>query len=135
MRSEPIPRRIRACTQGVGSQLHKSLKFVRRAVYWGPRMQKQRVIRLAGLLAGIWLMLLGDSALRGADILPPGFRPLPLGTHALVGGKVIPKPGETLDGGVIVIRDGRIKEVGKGITPPEDARIWDLHGSVIYAGF
>jgi imidazolonepropionase-like amidohydrolase len=70
-----------------------------------------------------------------SEILPPGFRPLPPGTHALVGGKVIAKPGEAVDGAVIVIRDGKIKEVGKGITPPEDARVWDMRGTVIYAGF
>src|ERR1051326_8303129 len=76
-----------------------------------------------------------QSLLSASDILPPGFRPLPPGVHALIGGKVIVKPGEALDGGVIIIRDGRIKEVGKGITPPDDARLWDMGGTVIYAGF
>src|SRR5580765_6156004 len=47
------------------------------------------------------------------EILPPGFRPQPVGVHALVGGKVVTKPGETLDGATIVIRDGYIEAVGK----------------------
>src|SRR2546426_10191728 len=71
----------------------------------------------------------------GAELLPPGFRPLPLGVHALVGGKIVTKPGEVIDGGTIVIRDGLIKAVGKDVTPPPDARVWDMKGTTIYAGF
>src|ERR1051325_532662 len=33
------------------------------------------------------------------ELLPPGFRPLPLGVHALVGGEVVVKPGEGLESG------------------------------------
>ena len=69
------------------------------------------------------------------EILPPGFRPRPVGVHALVGGKVVVKPGETLDGATVVIRDGYIEAVGKNITAPADARIWDAKGLTIYAGF
>jgi imidazolonepropionase-like amidohydrolase len=75
---------------------------------------------------------------RGAfasEILPPGFRPLPLGVHALVGGKIVIRPGEVLDEGTIVIRDGFIKAVGKEVAPPADARVWDMKGTITYAGF
>src|SRR6266404_2041782 len=71
----------------------------------------------------------------GAELLPPGFRPLPLGVHALVGGKIVIKPGEVIESGTIVIRDGLIKAVGKDVTPPPDARVWDMKGTTIYAGF
>ena len=60
---------------------------------------------------------------------------MPLGVHALVGGKLVTKPGEFLEGGTIVIRDGRIQAVGKDIAVPADARVWDMKGTVIYAGF
>jgi len=70
-----------------------------------------------------------------AELLPPGFRPLPLGVHALVGGKIVTKPGEVIDTGTIVIRDRFIKAVGKEVTPPPDARVWDMKGTTIYAGF
>src|SRR5438445_6310788 len=70
-----------------------------------------------------------------AELLPPGFRPLPLGVHALVGGKIVTKPGEVIESGTIVIRDGLIKAVGKDVTPPPDARVWDMKGTTIYAGF
>ena len=76
-----------------------------------------------------------ERNLFGADLLPPGFRPLPLGVHALVGAKVVTKPGESIDGGTIVIRDGIIRAVGKDVTVPDDARVWDMKGLVIYAGF
>ena len=53
-----------------------------------------------------------------AELLPPGFRPLPLGVHALAGGKVVIKPGEVLENATIVIRDGFIKAVGPEVAPP-----------------
>ena len=76
-----------------------------------------------------------DRRLGAREILPPGFRPQPVGVHALVGGKVVTKPGETLDGATIVIRDGYIEAVGKDVSFPADARVWDMKGLTIYAGF
>jgi imidazolonepropionase-like amidohydrolase len=81
--------------------------------------------------ATLWSVTFNSTA----EILPPGFRPKPVGVHALVGGKVVAKPGETIDGGIIVIRDGYIEAVGKNITVPTDARVWDANGLMIYAGF
>jgi hypothetical protein len=86
-------------------------------------------------LALLFLLTSLVAELRAAELLPPGFRPLPLGVHALVGGKVVIKPGETLDEGTIIIRDGYIRAVGKEVAPPADARIWDMKGTVVYAGF
>lgn len=68
-------------------------------------------------------------------IRPPGFRPLPPGAHALVGGRVIAKPGETLEGATLVIRDGYIQAVGTNVAAPPDARVWNMNGLTIYAGF
>jgi len=78
--------------------------------------------------------LLAASAF-ASDILPPGFRPQPVGIHALVGGTVVTRPGETIEGATIVIRNGRIEAVGKEVAPPADARVWNLRGLTIYAGF
>jgi imidazolonepropionase-like amidohydrolase len=91
----------------------------------------------AAPLAVVCILLFAISCAVAADsqLLPPGFRPLPLGVHALVGGKIVVRPGEVLDGGVIVIRDGFIKAVGTNVIPPADARVWDMHGTTIYAGF
>src|SRR5881296_850955 len=87
------------------------------------------------LLTFCLLFQIGTSRSPGAELLPPGFRPLPLGVHALVGGKVVIKPGEALEGGTIVIRDGLIKSVGTNVTVPPDARVWEMKGLTIYAGF
>ena len=70
-----------------------------------------------------------------AELQPPGFRPLPLGVHALVGGTVIPKPGEVLQGATVILRDGLIQSVGTNAPVPADARVWDMKGKTIYAGF
>src|SRR5438477_5238714 len=88
----------------------------------------------------LWFCVLSQflsSAPEGlsAELLPPGFRPLPLGVHALVGGKVVVKPGEILPSATIVIRDGLIKAVGPDVAVPPDARVWDMKGRTIYPGF
>ena len=45
------------------------------------------------------------------------------------------KPGDVLEKGTIVIRDGLIEAIGTNIAPPADARVWDMKGATIYAGF
>ncbi len=71
----------------------------------------------------------------GPELQPPGFRPVPPGVHALVGARVVVKPGETLDSATIVMRDGIIQSVGKDTPAPPDARVWDMKGLTVYAGF
>ena len=84
----------------------------------------------------VFLFLFTFSLATFADeLLPPGFRPRPLGVHALVGGKIFVKPGEAIENATIIIRDGFIEKVGNGVTPPADARVWDVKGLIIYAGF
>jgi imidazolonepropionase-like amidohydrolase len=98
---------------------------------------RPRLLHQAKRLVFLCVLQFGPLAglLPASDILPPGFRPLPLGVHALVGGRVAIKPGEFLEEGTIVIRDGFIKAVGKEAAPPADARVWDMKGTTIYAGF
>lgn len=55
--------------------------------------------------------------------------------YALVGGDVVVAPGETIDGGVVVLRDGRIDTVGPaGTAPPADAVAIDVAGHTVYPG-
>ena len=68
-------------------------------------------------------------------IILPGFKPNSLGVHALTGATVVVKPGETLEGANVIIRDGLIERVGKDVAIPADARVWDMKGMTIYAGF
>jgi imidazolonepropionase-like amidohydrolase len=78
----------------------------------------------------LWL-----NQVRAADLLPPGFRPVAPGVHALTGARIVTQPGEVIEDGTIVIRDGLIEAVGAGIAVPPDARVWNLKGQTIYAGF
>jgi imidazolonepropionase-like amidohydrolase len=53
----------------------------------------------------------------------------------LVGGRLVVKPGEEIEKGTIVLRDGRIVAVGADVAVPPDARVHDITGTTIYAGF
>jgi imidazolonepropionase-like amidohydrolase len=88
-----------------------------------------------GFFQGWLLLTLLFNNVFGADLLPPGFHPVPPGVHALVGGKIVIQPGEIFDPGTVVIRDGLFEAVGTNVTVPADARVWDLKGATIYAGF
>lgn len=48
---------------------------------------------------------------------------------------MVPKPGEALSNATVVIRDGFIQAVGTDLPVPTDARVWDMQGRMIYAGF
>ena len=48
---------------------------------------------------------------------------------------VVPEPGRTLENATILVRDGKIAELGVGLTPPPEAQILDMAGKTIYAGF
>jgi imidazolonepropionase-like amidohydrolase len=54
---------------------------------------------------------------------------------AIQNATVVTEPGKKLDKATIVIRDGKIAEIGTSVTPPPEARIIDLAGKTIYPGF
>jgi imidazolonepropionase-like amidohydrolase len=93
-----------------------------------------------GFFAGTILLFLLAVSLRlhaapATEILPPGFRPVPPGVHALVGARVVVRPGEVLTNATIIIRDGFIESVATRTAIPADARVWDMKGLTVYAGF
>ena len=93
-----------------------------------------RFVRLAAMASLLWrLPNLGRAV--EMEVLPPGVRPVPYGVHALKGATVVVKPGEVVSNAIIVIRDGYIENVGANISVPPDARMWDLKGLTVYAGF
>lgn len=54
--------------------------------------------------------------------------------YALTGARVVVSPGEVIDGGTVVVRDGLIEAVGRAIEPPPDATLIDLTGRTVTAG-
>jgi imidazolonepropionase-like amidohydrolase len=56
---------------------------------------------------------------------------------AIVGGYVVPVDGEPIDGGTVLIEDGKIIEVGTDadVDIPEDAELVDASGSWVLPGF
>jgi imidazolonepropionase-like amidohydrolase len=56
-------------------------------------------------------------------------------TFAIVGGHVVVAPGQSIDGGTLVLREGMIVAVGKDIAVPTDAEVIDAKGLVVHAGF
>jgi imidazolonepropionase-like amidohydrolase len=86
------------------------------------------------LIFGIYLYFL--SSVFSASPFPfPGDPPRGTGLHALLGADLQVKPGYTIKGGILIIRDGKIEKVGKNPAIPEGCREWNCTGKTIYAGF
>ncbi len=52
----------------------------------------------------------------------------------LRGGSIHPISGPVIEGGSVLLRDGRIVAVGKNITPPEGYQVIDIAGKQVYPG-
>ena len=83
------------------------------------------------------LFAVAQSGLRGDDLPPEtdhptGFRPRVV---AIQGAKLVTAPGQIIDGGTLVIRDGMIVAVGKDIAIPVGAEIIPGKDLVVYPGF
>ena len=82
------------------------------------------------------LLSTGASAQQATRTEPvEGIRENGTGFHALVKARVVTAPGQVLDNATIIIRNGLIQSVEAGGTPPAGARVWDLSGHTVYAGF
>ena len=64
-----------------------------------------------------------------------GLHENPPRAHALTNARLVVAPGRVIEHGCLVVRDGLIAEVGPDVKPPADARVWDLGGKTVYAGF
>src|SRR5438105_2040680 len=54
---------------------------------------------------------------------------------AIKGGRILAVSRAPIDGGVILIRDGKIEAVGKDVAIPSDYRVIDATGKVVMPGF
>ena len=55
--------------------------------------------------------------------------------HAFTNATIITSPGQVINNGTLVIRNGVIESVGRRVQVPADARVWDMEGKTIYPGF
>ncbi len=86
-----------------------------------------------GLVLGIGVASLDARA--ESTIPPPGLRHHTPRVHALINARIVSAPGKVIEQGTVVLRDGNIVAVGAKVNIPPDARVWDLTGKTIYAGF
>src|SRR5258705_3105771 len=54
--------------------------------------------------------------------------------HAIVGARIVTAPGQVIEHGTIVIRDGVIVAVGASVAVPADARVWKGDSLTVYPG-
>jgi len=57
------------------------------------------------------------------------------GSVAIVGGRVVPVSGPSIDGGTVLIADGKITAVGAGVPVPDDVPVIDAAGKWVLPGF
>lgn len=56
-------------------------------------------------------------------------------TFALTKAKIITKPGEVIENGTIIIKDGLIQAIGKDLKVPAEAKVINADSMFVYAGF
>lgn len=101
-------------------------------------MTAQPRIALATTLAGLVALIVAAFRLNAAEELPPetahptGFRPRVV---AIEKARLVVAPGQVIEGGTLVIRDGVIVAVGKDVVPPPGAEKISGEGLVVYPGF
>lgn len=80
----------------------------------------------------LWVVLLLPSWLFGQDdqVLSPVTR-----TYAITNVNIIQGPGRKIDMGTVVVKDGLITAVGKGVPVPAEAIVIKADSMFIYAGF
>ena len=55
--------------------------------------------------------------------------------YAIVGGTIVTEPGKTLENTTLLVRDGRVQQVGQELEVPEEYEVIDATGKTVYAGF
>jgi hypothetical protein len=86
---------------------------------------------------GLAPLLIGPASAASRIVTAPveGLRDASPRVHALVGGRIVTAPGQVIEKGTLVLRDGVIEAVGTDVVAPADARVWDVTGRTLYPGF
>ncbi|MEN3002072.1 MAG: amidohydrolase family protein [Armatimonadota bacterium] len=92
-------------------------------------------------LTSMWLLCLGNALDKPASSLAPVYeasreRPVRTkGVYAIVNATVHPISAPPIEWATVLIRDGRIEAVGKEVTVPPDAEVYNAQGLHLYPGF
>jgi N-acetylglucosamine-6-phosphate deacetylase len=91
--------------------------------------------RWLAVAATFFVPVIATAAPPGTTAPAPGLRENTPAIHALVGARIVVAPGKVIEKGTVVVRDGLITAVGAEVNVPKSARLWDLSGKTLYAGF
>lgn len=89
----------------------------------------KRVVRF-----GVVILLVSATFIFAQTSPTEGMRDNTPKVHALANARLVIAPGQIIEKGVVVVRNGVIEAVGATLSPPADARVWDLSGLTIYPG-
>ncbi|MBL8306041.1 MAG: amidohydrolase family protein, partial [Rubrivivax sp.] len=95
------------------------------------RLSSLRHAALAGLLVFAALA----TAQTGAEPFLGGLRDNTPRWHAITGARLVLAPGQVVDNGTLVMKDGVIVAAGANVPVPAGARVWSLPGRTVHAGF
>ncbi len=88
------------------------------------------------LLVGLGVLITTTLAFAISPLKAPnGIYERSINCHAITGGDIIPAPGERIENGTIVIRDGVITAIGPNVEIPAEAKVWHAEGMMLYPGF
>ncbi len=95
--------------------------------------------RLALLIAShsMLVALIATARAQITTVPVEGLREADPRVHVITGARVVTAPGQVIEKGTVVLRDGVIAAVGAAdaVKIPADARVWSAEGKTIYAGF
>lgn len=81
-----------------------------------------------------FLVLLATPPMADQTAPVEGIRQNTPKVHAIVGARIVPRPGRVIESGTVIVRDGLIVDVGESVSPPPDCRLWDGAGLTVYPG-
>ena len=82
------------------------------------------------------LLGVGSAAPVAAQTTPvEGMRDNTPRVHALVDARIVVAPGNVIERGTLVVRNGVVEAVGADVSPPAGARVWNLAGRTVYPAF
>jgi len=87
------------------------------------------------IIRTIAILLLAASLLFGQTTPELGIRSKTPTVKAFTNARIVVSPERTIEGGTMVITDGRIVAVGENVTIPDGATVHDLTGKTLYPGF